>query len=273
MGGSIDSFDLMGYKASSANGSRKDSSTRRIFRLGPKELEVIRRIIELGLVIFRPTDLGLPWDKRRINDVLKRLVMKGLIEKVQRGLYKVVDRLRLIQLIIDKAKHKLTQRSRKNETRKDSHETRSACASHGYDIQYNMPKVRINVDGPFLDNLDAYTVSGRRVRGDRVDREFKQLVFFTKINYAEVLYKAEGAEMFGVLVIYKKDGKVRVEWRPPKGYVKRNGLESALRMYWEMVLEAFRTLLHMILQKGPFDVKLRMVRSIINAGLKQLICV
>jgi len=246
MGGSIDSFDLMGYKASSANGSRKDSSTRRIFRLGPKELEVIRRIIELGLVIFRPTDLGLPWDKRRINDVLKRLVMKGLIEKVQRGLYKVVDRLRLIQLIIDK---------------------------HGYDIQYNMPKVRINVDGPFLDNLDAYTVSGRRVRGDRVDREFKQLVFFSKINYAEVLYKAEGAEMFGVLVIYKKDGKVRVEWRPPKGYVKRNGIESALRMYWEMVLEAFRTLLHMILQKGPFDVKLRMVRSIINAGLKQLICV
>ena len=66
---------------------------------------------------------------------------------------------------------------------------------------------------------------------------------------------------------------MRVEWQPPKGFVKSNGLESGLRMYWEMVLNLFKILLHMVLQKGPLDVKQRMIKAIVSAGLRQLICV
>jgi len=276
MGGSIDSFDSMGYKASSANGVRKDSASNNNYtrnnsrvRLGPKELEVVKRIIELGLVFFRPIDLGLNWDKRRINDVLKRLVAKGLIEKVQRGIYKVVDRLRLIQLIIDRARHKLTRRSKpETETRKDSQGRGSHAADHHHGIQYT-----IEVEGPYLDNVDGLTWFFKRIRGDRVDRDWKDLVFFRRINWAEILYKVKGIEIFGQIKIYTKHGVVRVEWQPPKGFVKSNGLDSSLRMYWEMVLNLFKILLHMVLQKGPLDVKQRMIRALINAGLRQLICV
>jgi len=47
------------YKYSLGNASRKDRTSRDITRLGPKEKEVLKRIIELGLVFFRPKDLGL----------------------------------------------------------------------------------------------------------------------------------------------------------------------------------------------------------------------
>ena len=273
MGRSCSTLSNEVYKAGGARAAGKDSAAVDIsrIRIGPREKEVLRTIVLRGFVYFAPADLGLPWDKRRLNDTLKRLCKIGLIERVKRGLYRVISRSAILQLLIEKAKRRRPRKETEN--RKDSHETRFACASHGYDIRYNVSKVRISVDGPFLDNLDAYTWSGKRVRGDKVDREFRQLVFFSRINYAEVLYKAEGAEMIGVLTIYKKDGRVRVEWRPPKGYVKRNGIESALRMYWEMVLNLFKILIHLILQKGPLDVKQRMLKAIVNAGLKSLICV
>jgi len=255
------------YKYSLGNASRKDRTSRDITRLGPKEKEVLKRIIELGLVFFSPKDLGLNWDRRRVNDVLKRLMNKNLITRVARGLYKVLSRREIIRILINKPLPSLQV----SETRKDSHETRSQASPEAPSRVY--PKRIIYVEGPFLDNLDAYTCSGKRVRGDRVDRELRELAFFNRINYAEILYKAEGVEIFGSLVIYQKHGKVRIEWRPPSGFVKRNGIVVGLRMYWEMVLNAFKLLLHSILQHGPLDIKQRMIRAIVDAGLKTIICV
>jgi len=193
---------------------------------------------------------------------------KNLITRIARGLYKVLSRREIIRILINKP---LPVAPSEPSDRKDSHETRSQASpetpSHVY------PKRIIYVEGPFLDNLDAYTCSGKRVRGDRVDRELRELAFFNRINYAEILYKAEGVEIFGSLVIYQKHGKVRIEWRPPSGFVKRNGIVVGLRMYWEMVLNAFKVLLHAVLQHGPLDVKQRMIRAIVDAGLKTIICV
>mgnify|MGYP000058805544 CR=1 FL=1 len=256
-----------GFKLNTDHSSRKDR-TRDITRLGPKEKEVLKRIIELGLVFFSPKDLGLNWDRRRVNDVLKRLMNKNLITRVARGLYKVLSRREIIRILINKPLPSLQV----SETRKDSHETRSGAGSQESSHRV-YPKRIVYVEGPFLDNLDAYTCSGKRVRGDRVDRELRELAFFDRVNYAEILYKAEGVEIFGSLVIYQKHGKVRIEWRPPSGFIKRNGIVVGLRMYWEMVLNAFKLLLHSILQHGPLDIKQRMIRAIVDAGLKTIICV
>jgi len=257
-----------GYKFNSASGAGKDSASIYSVRIGPREKEVLKRIVELGLVIFRPIDLGLNWDKRRINDVLRRLMSKGLIEKVQRGLYRVVDRMKLIQVLIDRARHSRARRLQADGAGKDSQGRGSHAAVHHHGIRYT-----VEVEGPYLDNVDGLTWVFKRIRGDRVDRDWKDLVFFRKISWCEILYRVKGVEIFGQLRVYQKHGVVRVEWQPPSGFIKSNGLESGLRMYWEMVLNLFKILIHLILQKGPLDVKQRMLKAIVNAGLKSLICV
>jgi len=73
--------------------------------------------------------------------------------------------------------------------------------------------------------------------------------------------------------LHQEERRVRIEWRPPSGFIKRNGIVAGLRMYWEMVLNAFKLLLHSILQHGPLDIKQRMIRAIVDAGLKTIICV
>jgi len=251
------------YKNSKNHKTGKDWTTRssRSSWLGPREKEVLSRIFELGLTIFKPSDLSLNIDKRRVNDVLRRLVAKGVLEKISRGVYKVVADIRkLLALPTRNINGKLRA--------KDSDETRSSAAP----IEHGMKRV-VYVEGPFLDNIDAYTYSGKRVRGDRVDRSWCELSFFSKVNYAEILYRVQGVEVFGTLVIYQKDHRVRIEWRPPRGFVKRNGLASGLRMYWEMLLAAFKAILYAILKEGPIDIKQRMLRMMVDAGLKQILCV
>jgi len=291
MGRSCSTLSNEVYKAETLRSAGKDSAAVDIsrIRIGPREKEVLRQIILKGFVYFAPADLGLPWDKRRLNDTLKRLCKIGLIERVKRGLYRVISRSAIVQLLIEKARRRRPRKE--TEDRKDSHETRFRRVADGHGVQYTDGDghdieysggrgvqyadgggVRVGVDGPFLDNVDAYTHFGCRVRGDGVDRDWRDLVFFRKINWAEILYKVRGVEIFGQLRVYQKHGVVRVEWQPPKGFVRSNGLDSSLRMYWEMVLNLFKILLHMVLQKGPLDVKQRMLKAIVNAGLKQLIC-
>lgn len=68
--------------------------------------------------------------------------------------------------------------------------------------------------------------------------------------------------MPGVLAVYTnaaQDGEaVRIEWRPPRGYVKRNGVGSALRMFWEVVLTSVKAMIEAVLQEGPWDVRRRL---------------
>jgi len=255
------------YKNSENHKSAKDWTTRSSSSLwlGPREKQVLSRIFELGLVVFKPSDLGLELDRRRINDVLRRLTAKGILVKLSRGVYKVASDIRKLLALP-------TRMTNGKETGKDSDETRSSVAPIDVGNVHGMKRI-VYVEGPFLDNVDAYTYSGKRVRGEKIDRSLSELSFFSKVNYAEILYRVEGVEVFGTLVIYQKNHRVRIEWRPPRGFVKRNGLASGLRMYWEMLLAAFKAILYAILKEGPIDIKQRMLRMMVDAGLKQLLCV
>ncbi|RLB79545.1 MAG: hypothetical protein DRH17_13620 [Deltaproteobacteria bacterium] len=266
MAGSDSTLSRSTYKVSTGNGSGKD----RTIWLGPRERQVLSRILELGLRIFKPSDLGLDIDRRRLNDILRRLVRKGILAKIARGLYQVVADLRKVLALPTRNINGM----KTEVAAKDSDGTRAAAARDGVGDGVVYPKRVVYVEGPFLDNLDGYTVSGRRVRGDRGrDRDLSELAFFSRVSYAEILYRVEGVEIFGALVIYQRNNKVRIEWRPPRGFIKRNGVASGLRMYWEMLLAAFKAILHTILKDGPLDVKQRMLRIMVGAGLKQLICV
>lgn len=248
------SVSSQGTRAYNASGAAGESRTG---WLGPLEHAVLSRVLELGLSVFRPSQLGLGVDRRRAWDALQRLVRRGILRRVSRGVYRVVaDLPRLLSLRV----RRLPGKDRAGE----GDGTRGRGAG-GVGVGSAGSAGVCGVEGPFLDNVRGVSVSGRVVRGDRGRvRRLSELVFFEGVSYAEVLWRVRGAWFPGHLVLYSnalQDGEaVRVEWRPPRGYVKRNGLGSALRMYWEVVLVAWRCLAELLLRASPPDVRLRALR-------------
>ncbi|RLG82833.1 MAG: hypothetical protein DRO39_09120, partial [Thermoprotei archaeon] len=97
---------------------------------------------------------------------------------------------------------------------------------------------------------------------------------FGRVSYCEVLYRVRGVEFPGCMVVYSNEvdgGGFRIEWRPPSGYVGRNGVASSLRMFWEAVLVLLRSLLELVLREAPLDV-LRRALSVIYSRAGQLVC-
>ena len=172
---------------------------------------------------------------------LRRLAERGLARKVARGLYELLeDPARLASLPVRPAN--------------ESQGTRVPSPSPS-----SLPSPSPPPEGPRFDNVRGLTPSGY-VRGDR-GRALSQadLARFERVSYAEVQYVVRGlGEVPGVLVIYTnlaQDGpnSIRIEWRPPRGYVKVNGLASAVRMFWAAVALAQAALLELSLRAGPPD--------------------
>jgi len=119
----------------------------------------------------------------------------------------------------------------------------------------------------FFDNVRGY-VGGSYVPGDRgFTLSWRDLSFYSDISYAEVGYKVSGVEVPGMIAVYtnySQDGSniVRVEYRPPKGYVKKNGVESVVRMYWEVLLNAFKSMWVLLTREAPLHVTARALRIV-----------
>jgi hypothetical protein len=70
------------------------------------------------------------------------------------------------------------------------------------------------------------------------------------VTYSEVTHAVGGTVLDGVVVVYTNaedfrrfgTGAVRVEYRPPSGYVRRRGLASTLLLAREELVKAFRAL-------------------------------
>gem|GEM_PF-6019100 len=260
----------VGTRAYNASASAPQPRTGVEGWLGPLEHAVLSRVLELGLSVFRPRELGLGVDRRRVWDALQRLVRRGVLERVSRGVYRVVADL---GQVLGLRVRRLPGKDRAGEGDGTRGAVGAWCGSAGFaGAGGSRPRScglyrcgLCGVEGPFLDNVRGVSVSGRVVRGDRGRvRRLSELVFFEGVSYAEVLYRVRGAWFPGHLVLYSnalQDGEaVRVEWRPPRGYVKRNGLGSAIRMYWEVALVAWRALLELVLRASPPDVRLRALR-------------
>jgi hypothetical protein len=58
----------------------------------------------------------------------------------------------------------------------------------------------------------------------------------------------------GVVVVYSNredGGRVRVEWRPPSGFVARNGVASAVRYGGREFVKAFKALAVVVRESVP----------------------
>jgi hypothetical protein len=105
--------------------------------------------------------------------------------------------------------------------------------------------------GLYLDNLRWYGLDGRwhqlprsaLLRSRDLDPE-------SAVVYAEVAHAVGGTVLDGVVVVYTNaedfsrfgTGAVRVEYRPPSGYVRRNGLASTLLLAREELVKAFKAM-------------------------------
>lgn len=258
------------YKPSRARDPVKDRSMGSGW-LGPLEHRILQAVLELGLERFTPRDVQqrVGADRRRIHDALRRLASRGFVERVSRGLYRVAaDISRLVAAKVRNLRSSVKDRPRARGV------GGPAVGLGGTQVgSTGGPPV---LEGPLFDNVRGYLRhSGRYVRGDRGRvLSWRDLRFFGRVSYCEVLYRVRGQEFPGCLVVYSNevDGEgFRVEWRPPSGYVGRNGVASSLRMFWEAVLVLLRSLLELVLREAPLDV-LRRALSLLSARTGSLIC-
>jgi len=255
------------YKANSAYGGANDTAIRVVNWFGPQEYRVLKTILNLGLTRFSPKEIRveLGIDRRNLHHVLQRLTLRGILKKIGRGLY---------QVVADLAQILGFARIRDVNGRTNSGKVNSDKAS-GSQRQPNGTRIFVggsvgSVNGSsvslgnsvelFFDNVRGY-VYGKYVNGDRGRTLgwWQVSSLFGSVSYAEVGYRVFGSDPYGgvldgVVVIYSNVGDlrrfgscVRVEYRPPRGYVRRNGVESAVRLSFYELLKAWVALTRALL--------------------------
>ncbi|MEM1928320.1 MAG: hypothetical protein QXS85_06285 [Acidilobaceae archaeon] len=183
---------------------------------------------------------------------LRRLVDRGIVVRVGRGLYELTDKA---YEALDK--FTVLSRSKYIAVLGKSGGPVKADGARGP----HAPATRNTVTGPaaehllepgiYFDNVRGYDWFGRYINGDR--RRFLRpvdLEIFDRISYLEPRY-ATGTDLMrnmGVLVTYFSCGEVGLtgtfacsdvdEWRPPSGLVKELGVAEIRRLYREVLLKS-----------------------------------
>ena len=101
------------------------------------------------------------------------------------------------------------------------------------------------------------------------------LGLFDRLSYLEVQRLVDGVGVVdGMLAIYtnwEQEGRgIRVEFRPPSGFVKRNGVEGSVRMFWEAVLAGLKALVS-LLPYAPIHVLRRFVAWLLGTGVGKVL--
>lgn len=167
---------------------------------------------------------------------VKRLVVRGLLRKVGRGLYEIVKEK--VSKVLHLPVRKLSRRSvvRKSEG------TSPGLSGSGLGPSPSGPSLgRCCFRGVFFDNVFGWCGGGFvRLCGVSLGG----LGGFDRVSGFEVRYVVGGVVLDGFLRIYtnvSKDGfdSVAVEYVPPSGYVRRNGVASSLRFARHELVKAF----------------------------------
>jgi len=267
-------------------GSCKESVKDRNTWLGDREYQILTFLFENGLVKFKLStlwkELGL--DRRRVHDVIKRLESRGIVRKVEytetitlrsgetvkrrkkaRGWYEIVHDL---TKLITKPVRNLTGKLRKKVSQGQAQGTR---------VSYHelLPKPV----GLFFDNVKGYLkFSGRYVPGDKgFVRRYEDLALFESISYSEIQYQVKGIAFprnARIMIYTNYDqgefDRLRVEFRPQKGFIKRHGVAAGVRLYWELWLGAVKALLVMI-GDAPMHVLERFIYWLTYSGVGSFI--
>jgi len=221
---------------------------------GDREVEILIHLLSFDR--FSPVDLVPHFckDRKSAYVYVQRLVRKGFVEKVARGVYRVI-RNKVESVLRSLPKVRAISRGKRRAGVRQPEDTSSAPlmavvgrpATSASVVSY--PLRVSGVSGPFLDNLRFYDSEGcfRVKPRDEVWRlEHLASVDVSRVSYLEVAFLFGGHEVPGNLVLYSDPGRfpgaVKVEWRPPRGFVGRSGVAGALSMAREVYVSGFRAL-------------------------------
>ena len=192
------------------------------------------RVLEVlfGYRLFKPhyiyKALGISPQKTHV--VLLRLMRRGIVERVSHGLYRVV---------VDLSKLLAKVKVRRLSVRKTEDIRVSSCVP--------VCSGCVGYLGLFFDDVRYYVggVFFRQPRGGLWSCWHVPSV--DEFSYGEVCHLVGGLEVHGAVVVYsnfREDGfdRVRVEFRPPSGFVRRNGLAGAVRFSIGNFVNAWRAL-------------------------------
>ena len=188
---------------------------------------------------------------------VQRLVKKGVLQRVGRGVYKVVHEViqKLLKLPIRKIsngkKVRKTKQEVSNSVVRFSKGARGLVCGvvGGGSLCVGGVGGGFGYVGVFFDNVRWVGFGGG----------FHQLgcsELFTYgqlpdgVRYFEVTHVVSGDVLDGVVVIYSnvedfsrfRKPSVRVEWRPPSGYVRKNGVANAVHYAKHELVKAFKSL-------------------------------
>jgi hypothetical protein len=224
---------------------------------------------------LRPRDL-VPYfcsNPKSAYSVVRRLERMGVVRRVARGVYRVVGDavrrlLRLPVRYIRGGARRSPARFANGTTPADPATVYAQSSTSLLPVYYKsttslLPVYRGStaVDpavagrprylGLFLDNVRRYDPDGRYRQSPRhVLMRPRDLDPGWLVAYSEVTHVVGNSVLDGVVVVYTNaedfrrfgGGAVRVEWRPPSGYVRRNGLASAVLLAREELVKAFRAM-------------------------------
>jgi len=256
-------YRVRGFEAFKLSGGDGESRAVAVSWLGPLEALVLTVAHDNGLLVFTPSELKLyieqklkvKVDRRRLSDALKRLTLRGLLERLERGLYRLtVGALELLyrgvvralpsgvngKTVKDKPSYKPWRPV------KDSYGTSS----------------RVRVLGVLFDNVRGVLWSGGFSGGDVGGyRCWRDLVFFREVRYCEVGWLVSG------LPSVPRVRLVKVYWKPRLGgwlvevvfrrgfvrrFVVRAGVAGLVHVAWAGVVSAFKAL-YSVLRCGPVE--------------------
>ena len=226
--------------------------------LGELQTEILNVVLGRGLRRFMlgeihtylRTDRGVEAPKSKICEALKRLVMRGILSKIRRGLYGVTDKTHTIlnkARIFSRDSYKRIKGSGKTHGTREPRDPVIWGRSAGF--------LGLCPGGVCFDNVRGYSVSGEPVRGDRGSILSGYGLFgFEGVSYAELTVPTFTGYLkdLGQVVVYYGCVEVRgvgvycgdrVEWRPPGGFVKGFGLVFARREFVEVLLRVLGVLL------------------------------
>jgi len=227
--------------------------SRRNERIGPRELKVIKYIYENNLRKFHASDISkaLRLDRRRVHDILKRLIRRKVLKKIKRGLY-VVDDGFLSEII-------LRYKVRKLNGIKEPVRSSSKDVNDDNKRVHGCKSREIRVSDMFFSNvIGTLTNINRLIQKDEI-RDWRYLSFFKRISHCELCFKVYGLSILGQLIIYTdstRDGDniVRIRYCPLKNLVRYNGIDIIVKRFWRDVLYALEALTILIIRKAPIDI-------------------
>ena len=218
----------------------KESAGSRGGFLGDLEYAILSHYVGSGFAVDSLSSIArsVGVDVRRVYDAVKRLVSRGFLERVRRGTYRLTE-------AGGKALVKLGVRRLSGRVRQGKPDGTGGATALPAALPSSraLPGGRPAYGGAFYDNV-RYYVGGvyQRTGRDEVMSP-RDLSVADSVSYLEVGYWVRNLVVGGVVVVYSNLGDgyaTRVEWRPPRGYVKENGVASTLRLAKRELASAFR---------------------------------